>query len=470
MSGFADALPVLLAAALLGAFVVLRGEHGRVPSAAVAGAVGAGSGSGAGYLLASSLGFCAFAPGATTTDRAFASVLVLGAALLAARVVGLALDPELVKRRRAAGDDVSHGIFRGHTILPWLLLSPTLIVLVLFLYWPALRTVSLSTKLVQLGAPRVGDRCVSNFTELMGPTRPTALVTTALLTVATLAVAAAVERRGGRSATSAAAAATARAAALRIADRLRLLGIAGVLATLWFLWTDAYRGVYTATLVVSIGTVAGGLIIALGLALLAYRPVRGGTIYRTLLIWPYAISPPIAGLIFYVMFDPNSGVIDHWLGELFGIGLPNYRQSATAALVVVVLASIWKTLGYNLLFYLAGLQTVPDDQIEAAIIDGAGPWKRFRYIILPALSPITFFLIVTNLTYAFFETFGTIDYLTAGGPARATTVAMYEIYQVAIPGRDLGRGAAQSLLLFLGVVALTVWQFRSTGRRVSYGR
>ena len=466
----ADALPVLLAAAGPGAWVIRRPEHGRVRSAPLAALIGAAAGGGAGLAVAASLGFCAFAPGTSVIDRAFGSTLVLGAGLLASRATGLLLDPDLVRRRRAAGDDVSHGVFRGHPYLPWLLLAPTLVVLVLFLYWPALRTVTLSTRLAQLGAPRTGDRCVTNFTELMGPSRPGALLAVTVVALCLIAAASIVERRAGVGATSAAAAAAARTRAERSGDRLRLLGIAGVLVALWLLWNDSYRGVYTATVIVSVGTVLGGLVIALALAVLAYRPVRGGSIYRTLLIWPYAISPPIAGLIFYVMFDPNSGVIDHWLDELLGIGLPNYRQSATAALVVVILASIWKTLGYNLLFYLAGLQTVPDDQIEAAIIDGAGPWTRFRYVILPALSPITFFLIVTNLTYAFFETFGTIDYLTAGGPAGATTVAMYEVYQVAIPGRDLGRGAAQSLILFLGVVALTVWQFRSTGRRVSYGR
>ena len=169
------------------------------------------------------------------------------------------------------------------------------------------------------------------------------------------------------------------------------------------------------------------------------------------------------------MFDPNAGIIEHWLNLATGIDLPNYRESALLAQFVVILASVWKTLGYNLLFYIAGLQTVPNDQLEAAMLDGANSWQRFRWVVIPALSPITFFLIVTNLTYAFFETFGTIDYLTSGGPAGATSVAMYEIYRVAIPGRDLGRGAAQSLLLFLGVVALTMWQFRSTGKRVSYG-
>lgn len=467
---FADALPVLLAATVVGAWVVLRTEHGRIRSTPVVALIGATAGGPAGFAVAWSLGFCVFAPDASGIDRAFGSTLVLGAGLLGSRGIALLLDPDLVRRRRAAGDDVSHGIFRGHPVLPLPLLAPTLAILIVFLYWLALRTVRLSTRLVQLGALRVGDRCVTNFTELMGPSRPGVLAAVTVLAIGVIALAGILERRAGHSSTSPAAVAAARTRAERTGDRLRLLGIAAVLVALWLLWNDRYRGVYTATVVVSVGTVLGGLMIALGLAVLAYRPVRGGSIYRTLLIRPYAISPPIVGLIVYVMFDPNSGVIDHWLGALLGIGLSNYRQSATAALVVVILASISKTLGYNLLFYLAGLQTVPDDQIEAAIIDGAGPWTRFRFIILPALSLITFFLIITNLTYAFFETFGTIDYLTAGGPAGARTVAMYEIYQAAIPGRDLGRGASQSLILFLGVVALTVCQFRSTGRRVSHGR
>ncbi|WP_040493382.1 carbohydrate ABC transporter permease, partial [Ilumatobacter nonamiensis] len=235
------------------------------------------------------------------------------------------------------------------------------------------------------------------------------------------------------------------------------------------LWTAEYRQVFVVTMIISVGTVVGGLALALAIAYLAYQPIRGANVYRTLLVWPYAISPPIAGLLFFVMFDANSGIIEHWLDALLGVALPDYRTNPRLAQFVVILASIWKTLGYNLLFYIAGLQTVPKDQVEAAMLDGANSRQRFRYVVVPALSPITFFLIVTNLTYAFFETYGTIDYLTAGGPAGQTSVAMYEVIQVAIPGRDLGRGAAQSLVLFGGVVALTIWQFRSTGRRVSYG-
>jgi sn-glycerol 3-phosphate transport system permease protein len=451
------AAPVLLLAMLAGGILVARDTQGSGRGLGISAGAGAGAGLAGALVVAAPLDFCTFGPTATTTDRWFGNILIFAAAYVAARLTATALDPAARRRRMRSGDDVSHGIFRGRPFLAWVLLSPTLLILALFLYWPALRTIRLSTKLVQLGAPRTADRCVTNFTELIGPTSPGFVLGAILAAAVAFFLGSRLEQR-------------ARPRESRAAGYLTAGGVGLVLFALTLLWTVSYRQVFITTLVVSVGTVVGGLAIALAIAVLAYQPVRGGAIYRTLLIWPYAISPPIAGLIFYVMFDPNSGIVKEWLNTLFGVALPNYRQNSGLAVFVVILASIWKTLGYNLLFYIAGLQTVPDDQLEAAMLDGAGAWKRFRFVVLPAISPITFFLIVTNLTYAFFETFGTIEYLTAGGPARATTVAMYEIYQIAIPGRDLGRGAAQSLILFIGVVALTIWQFRSTGRKVSYGR
>lgn len=451
------AVAVLLATAALGAFVVGRVAIRVGRPVGVGIAAGTAVGAIAPLAVMIPLDFCTFDAGVSATDLWFGITMMVGVALVAYQLAANAIDPQAKMRRKRAGDDVSHGIFRGHSFMPWLLLAPTLVILVVFLYWPAIRTVRLSTRLVRLGAPRGVDRCVANFTELIGPTRPgwtlfVLLVSVGLFFAATFA---------GRSNSPRLA---------RWSSFLSTAGVGAVLVFLALLWTASYQKVFIVTMIISVGTVAGGLVLSLVIASLAYQPVRGASVYRTLLVWPYAISPPIAGLLFFVMFDANSGIIEHWLGELLGLGLPNYRQNATLAQFVVILASIWKTLGYNLLFYIAGLQTVPQDQIEAATLDGAGSFARFWYVVIPALSPITFFLIVTNLTYAFFETFGTIDYLTAGGPAGATTVAMYEIYEVAIPGRDLGRGAAQSLILFAGVVALTVWQFRSTGRRVSYGR
>lgn len=410
------------------------------------------------------LGFCTFEQAATTIDRWFGLSLIAGAGYVAFALGRTALDPAAQARRRRRGDDIAHGAFGGNPIIPWLLLAPTLIVLVVFLYWPALRTMRLSTQLARLGAPRRGERCVTNFTELIGPDIPW-LVMSATAMAALLWTSIWFARR--HLADSPIGPARQRMESITrwastAATGAVLLAIAGI-------WTADYRAVFVVTMIISFGTVAGGISIALGIAYLAYQPIRGAGLYRTLLVWPYAISPPIAGLLFFVMFDANSGIIEHTLDSVFGLALPDYRTNAQLAQFVVVLASIWKTLGYNLLFYIAGLQTVPKDQMEAAMLDGAGSLQRFRYVVMPALSPITFFLIVTNLTYAFFETYGTIEYLTAGGPAGQTSVAMYEIIQTAIPGRDLGRGAAQSLVLFGGVVALTIWQFRSTGRRVSYG-
>ncbi|MBI5667294.1 MAG: sugar ABC transporter permease [Chloroflexi bacterium] len=222
------------------------------------------------------------------------------------------------------------------------------------------------------------------------------------------------------------------------------------------------------TIGISLAIVVLGLALALLIALAAYQPVAGARIYRTLLIWPYAISPAVAGVIFLLLFNPAGGIINHLLN---GIGIPNipWLNNPTFAPWAVIIASVWKSMGFNILFYIAGLQNVPKDLQESAAIDGANAVQRFRHIVFPLLSPITFFLIITNMTYAFFETFGTIDYLTRGGPLESTTTLMYRIYQVGIQNNDLGKAAAQSIVLFIMVIGLTILQFRSTGRRVTYG-
>jgi len=204
------------------------------------------------------------------------------------------------------------------------------------------------------------------------------------------------------------------------------------------------------------------------IATLAYQPIRGAAIYRILLIWPYAISPAVAGIIFFIIFNPLGGVANYLLG-LVGIPRLNWLSDPNLAPWVVIFASVWKQMGYNILFYLAGLQNLPKDLQEAAAIDGAGALRRFFSITLPLLSPITFFLVITNMTYAFFDIFGTIDLLTAGGPSGSTSVLMYEIYKIGVSSGNLGRAAAQSIVLFLIVVGLTILQFRTTERNVTYG-
>jgi sn-glycerol 3-phosphate transport system permease protein len=217
------------------------------------------------------------------------------------------------------------------------------------------------------------------------------------------------------------------------------------------------------------------VVISMGLSLLiatmAYLPVRGASIYRTLLVWPYAISPAVAGLIFLLMFNPVGGIVNNILDNVFGTK-PGWTNDPAVAPWTIILASVWKSMGYNILFYIAGLQNVPSDLIEAGAIDGANVLRRFRSIVWPLLSPITFFLIITNTTYAFFDTYATIDYLTpGGGPLQSTNTMMYQVAQLGVFGEraDLGKAAGESIVLFLVVIGMTIVMFRAGGRQVTYG-
>lgn len=229
---------------------------------------------------------------------------------------------------------------------------------------------------------------------------------------------------------------------------------------------------YLHTLWVSVlfagGIVILGLSISLAIALLANRKIRGARIYRIALIWPYALSPAVAGTIWLFLFNPTAGAVNYILESTIGIS-PDWITNANLAMLLVVTAAVWKNLGYNIVFFLAGLQNVPGHVIEAARIDGAGPWRCFWKITLPLLSPTTFFLLIMNMIYAFFGTFGLIDVLTKGGPAGATNILIYNMYRDAFQHNKWGMAAAQSVVLFVMVVGLTLIQFRTTGRRVHYG-
>ncbi|WP_298959470.1 sn-glycerol-3-phosphate ABC transporter permease UgpA [uncultured Methylobacterium sp.] len=205
---------------------------------------------------------------------------------------------------------------------------------------------------------------------------------------------------------------------------------------------------------------------ALLLAAMADREIRGSGLYRTLLIWPYAVAPAVAGVLFGFLFQPSLGMVARGLRDL---GIPwNPLLDGDHALILVVLASAWKQISYNFLFFLAGLQAIPASVIEAAAIDGAGPARRFWTIVFPLLSPTTFFLLVVNVVYAFFETFGVIDTLTHGGPGRSTQTLVYKVYLDGRLGADLGGSAAQSVVLMVIVIALTAIQFRYVERKVAY--
>ncbi len=206
--------------------------------------------------------------------------------------------------------------------------------------------------------------------------------------------------------------------------------------------------------------------LALILAIMADRVIKGATTYRTLLIWPYAVAPAVAGALWVFMFDPTIGILSYLLDRM-GYDW-NHKLNGGEAMLLVVIAAAWKQISYNFLFFLAGLQAIPRSLIEAAAIDGAGPLRRFWSIIFPLLSPTTFFLLVINIVYAFFETFGIIDAVTHGGPAKATEILVYKVYNDGFVGLDLGGSAAQSVILMAIVIVLTVIQFRYIERKVQY--
>ncbi|GAA5172368.1 MULTISPECIES: sn-glycerol-3-phosphate ABC transporter permease UgpA [Halomonadaceae] len=228
---------------------------------------------------------------------------------------------------------------------------------------------------------------------------------------------------------------------------------------------EYYSAVWT-TVVFSLAVALGAMAIALLLAVLADRVIKGDNAYKTLLIWPYAVAPAVAGVLWLFLFDPTLGLVSAGLKAL-GIGW-NHNLDGSQALLLVILASIWKQMSYNFVFFLAGLQAIPRSLLEAAAIDGAGPWRRFWTVTFPLLSPTSFFLLVMNSVYAFFDTFGTIDTVTGGGPGGATTTLVYKVYQDGFVGQDLGASAAQSVLLMILVGLLTLIQFRFVERRVEY--
>jgi len=209
-----------------------------------------------------------------------------------------------------------------------------------------------------------------------------------------------------------------------------------------------------------------GLAISLFLAVMADRVVRGALAYKTLLIWPYAVAPAIAGVLWAFIFAPSIGIATYFLRR-FGIEW-NWLIQGDQAMALIVIAATWKQISYNFLFFLAGLQSIPRSLLEAAAIDGARPWRRFWTIQFPLLSPTAFFLLVINIVYAFFGTFGVVDATTQGGPAGSTQILVYKVYNDGVKAADLGGSAAQSVVLMAIVIALTVAQFKFVERKVQY--
>lgn len=227
-----------------------------------------------------------------------------------------------------------------------------------------------------------------------------------------------------------------------------------------------YLGSFKTTAVFAIGVALVGLGTSLALAYFADRALRGATFYKTLLIWPYAIAPAVAGVLWSFLFNPSLGIVSFMIRRM-GVDW-NFVLNGGQALTLVVIIAAWKQISYNFLFFLAGLQSIPKSLIEAAAIDCAGPWRRFWSIVFPLLSPTTFFLMVVNVVYAFFDTFAIIDSVTQGGPFKATETLVFKVYQDGVRGLDIGGSAAQSVILMGLVIVLTIVQFRYVERKVQY--
>ncbi len=233
------------------------------------------------------------------------------------------------------------------------------------------------------------------------------------------------------------------------------------------LWRDeTYLASFYTTAIFSSLVAVAGISVSLLLAVFADRVVKGALAYKTLLIWPYAVAPAVAGVLWLFMFAPSVGVVSYWL-HVLGVDW-NHLLNSQHAMTLVVMAAVWKQISYNFLFFLAGLQSIPKSLIEAAAIDGARPWRRFWTIVFPLLSPTTFFLLVINVVYAFFDTFAIIDAATQGGPGKDTAILVYKVYFDGFKAMDLGGSAAQSVVLMVIVVLLTVVQFRFIEKKVNY--
>ncbi len=289
--------------------------------------------------------------------------------------------------------------FKGK-ILPFILMAPTLFILLVFLYYPVVQTFILSTYRVAFLGLRKKFVGLENFVTLAQDP--------------------------------------------------------GYWHTVWV------------TLIITTAIVLGGLSISMAIAMLANQKIRGGSVYRILLIWPFALSPAVAGVIWLFMFSPGYGAVNYLTFLVTGQEL-NWLGNPRLAITLIIVASIWKNLGYNVVFYLAGLQNLNTEVLEAASIDGANAWQRFWGVTFSLLSPMTFFLLVTNVTYSFFDLFGMIDIVTKGGPLDSTNVMIYNLYRDGFEYYKTGLAAAQSVILFGVVVGITILQFRTAGRHVHYG-
>ncbi|MBZ0320221.1 MAG: sugar ABC transporter permease [Anaerolineae bacterium] len=346
---------------------------------------------------------CTYIDGAPRLEYRFGLFVTVGSALL----ILLPVWALLFKDRTTIKEVSTSGYFRN-PVLPYLFLSPTLFILIVFLYYPGSQVLTLSTKLKRFPLPQERFSCMANYVKLTED--------------------------------------------------------------------PIYQNSFSTTIFFTVMIVILSMFLALMIAILASQKIKGASVYRSLLIWPYAVSPIVTAIVFLTMFrEGGAGLINYALDNLFGLE-PRWLTDTDLAPWVVILAAVWNSLGFNILFYIAGLQNVPEDLLEAAAIDGANRIQKFIRITFPLLSPFTFFLLITNITYSFYGIYGAVEALTQGGPTLgaggkdggATNVLIYKLYQDAFVNGRSGEAAAQALILFLMVAGLTVLQFRFVERRVTY--
>lgn len=242
-----------------------------------------------------------------------------------------------------------------------------------------------------------------------------------------------------------------------------------------FVWMDNFKELFAdpnylesfkTTALFSLLVAVFGLALALILAVFADRVTKAAAIYKTFLIWPYAVSPVVVGVLWMFLLNPTLGIVAHALRH---VGIEwNNLLNGRHAMILIVVAAIWKQISYNFLFFLAGLQAIPKSLIEAAAIDGAGPVRRFFTIIFPLLTPTSFFLLVVNIVYAFFDTFAIVEATTQGGPGKETEILVFKVFNDGFKGGDLGSATAQSVILMTVVIVLTVIQFNYVEKKVRY--
>ncbi len=394
-------------------------------------AVGAACGAGGLHLLAGTTGYCVtdsdfhdtaaiHVLGATQTVNGTYAVAAIGGVLFGS---GLLYAGGALSRRFGNASpgivDEGRGYFGSPRIVPVLLLLPTLVHVFVFTYTPAAQLLRTGTQVARLGIDRTAPACLSNYSELI------------------------VGRAGGADYHI-----LSDGSLFRV-DRAEFSGV-------------LFRSLLLTVLIVVLTNVA-----ALAISWFAFRRFRGAGIYRALLIWPFILSPVASAIIMRAMFTTPGGLIDKGLG-VAGIDGPEFLLDSGLGLVAIALTASWNVIGFNILFYVAALQNVPSHLLDAAELDGAGRWAQFRHVVMPSIAPIVLFLVFLNTVFSLFDTFGIIQNQTSEGPVVGTENLIYNIYDQGILAKDLGRAAAQSIVLLIIAAAVGITQFRISDRRITY--